>query len=126
MKYSPKEMNKLLETNAFSFKKKYGQNFIVDENIIDSILKNIELTKDTMVIEIGPGAGALTYKLSRYAKNVLCYEIDSTLKEILKENLSICSNVDILYDDFLKRDINKDLEKYEIYNCHLTIIFSVM
>lgn len=112
MKYSPKEMNKLLETNAFSFKKKYGQNFIVDENIIDSILKNIELTKDTMVIEIGPGAGALTYKLSRYAKNVLCYEIDSTLKEILKENLSICSNVDILYDDFLKRDINKDLEKY--------------
>lgn len=112
MKYSPKEMHTLLETNAFSFKKKFGQNFIIDENIIDSILKNIELSKDTMVIEIGPGAGSLTYKLSKYAKNVLCYEIDTSLKAILDENLCTCSNVDIVYDDFLKRDINKDLEKY--------------
>lgn len=112
MKYSPKEMHTLLETNAFSFKKKFGQNFIIDENIIDSILKNIELSKDTMVIEIGPGAGSLTYKLSKYAKNVLCYEIDTSLKAILEENLCTCSNVDIVYDDFLKRNINKDLEKY--------------
>lgn len=112
MKYSPKEMHTLLETNAFSFKKKFGQNFIIDENIIDSILKNIELTPDAMVIEIGPGAGSLTYKLSKYAKKVLCYEIDTSLKSILEENLCTCSNVDIVYDDFLKRDIQKDLKNY--------------
>lgn len=112
MKYSPKEMHTLLETNAFSFKKKFGQNFIIDENVIDSILKNIELTPDTMVIEIGPGAGSLTYKLSKYAKKVLCYEIDTSLKSILEENLCTCSNVDIVYDDFLKRDIQKDLKNY--------------
>ncbi len=112
MKYSPKEMQALLETKEFSFKKKFGQNFIIDENIIDSILKNIELTQDIMVIEVGPGAGSLTYKLAQYAKNVLCYEIDTSLKEIIEENLQTCSNVDIIYDDFLKRDVNKDLETY--------------
>lgn len=112
MKYSPKEMQTLLDKNAFSFKKKFGQNFIIDENIIDSLLKNIGLTQDTMVIEVGPGAGSLTYKLAQYAKKVLCYEIDTSLKEILEENLTLYSNVDIIYDDFLKRDIHKDLENY--------------
>lgn len=112
MKYSPKEMQTLLDKNAFSFKKKFGQNFIIDENIIDSLLKNIELTQDTMVIEVGPGAGSLTYKLAQYAKKVLCYEIDTSLKEVLEKNLAPYSNIDIIYDDFLKRDLHKDLENY--------------
>ncbi len=112
MKYSPKEMQTLLDKNAFSFKKKFGQNFIIDENIIDSLLKNIELTQDIMVIEVGPGAGSLTYKLAQYAKRVLCYEIDTSLKEVLEENLAPYSNIDIIYDDFLKRDLHKDLENY--------------
>ncbi len=112
MKYSPKEMVCLLEKNSFSFKKKYGQNFIVDENIIDSIIKKAEIDRKTMVIEIGPGAGSLTYKLATFSKNVLCYEVDTSLKEILEENLKDFENVDIIYDDFLKRDIRRDLEKY--------------
>lgn len=115
MKYSPKEMCHLLEENAFSFKKKFGQNFIIDENIIDSILKNVNLNKETMVIEVGPGAGSLTYKLASRSKCVLCYEVDTSLKEILEKNLREFHNVAIVYDDFLKRDLKKDLEKYS-YN----------
>ncbi len=112
MNYSPAKTKKLLSENEFSFKKKFGQNFIVDENTIDSIINKANIDSDTLVIEIGPGAGALTYKLSKVAKNVLCYEIDTTLEKILKSNLEGASNVDIIFDDFLKRDVKKDIEKY--------------
>lgn len=115
MEYSPKKMNELLEKNDFSFKKKFGQNFIVDENIINSIISKSEIDKDTLVIEIGPGAGSLTYKLAKASKNVLCYEIDTTLQEVLKENISDCDNVEVIYQDFLQANVLKDLEKYS-YN----------
>ena len=69
MEYSPKKMNELLEKNDFSFKKKFGQNFIVDENIIYNIVKKSEVDKDTLVIEKGPGAGSLTTKLAESAKS---------------------------------------------------------
>ena len=113
MNYSPKKMQDNLKHNDFLFKKKFGQNFIVDENIIDSIIKKSDITKDTMVIEIGPGAGSLTYKLCKVAKQVLCYEIDTTLKSVLDENLKDLHNVDIIYQDFLVADVNKDLKKYQ-------------
>lgn len=112
MNYSPTKTKELLNENEFSFKKKFGQNFIVDENTIDSIINKANIDSDTLVIEIGPGAGALTYKLSKVAKNVLCYEIDTTLENILKSNLGDASNVDIIFDDFLKRDVKKDIAKY--------------
>lgn len=113
MNYSPKKMNELLEQNEFNFKKKFGQNFIIDENIINNIVTKANIDKDTLVIEIGPGAGSLTYFLAKFAKNVLCYEIDTTLKEILKNNLKEYDNVEIIYEDFLKVDVFKNLEKYE-------------
>lgn len=112
MKYSPKVMQETLIGNNFSFKKKFGQNFIVDENIIDSIIKVSSIDKNTMVIEIGPGAGSLTYKLAKVSKNVLCYEIDLKLRPILEETLSSSDNVEVLYQDFLNSDVLKDLEKY--------------
>ena len=64
----------------FKFKKKYGQNFIKDNNIINNIVSKSNITKDTLVIEIGPGAGALTVELQKKAKNVIAYEIDTDLK----------------------------------------------
>ena len=115
MEYSPKKMQKLLEDNAFGFKKKFGQNFIIDENIINNIVEKSEIDDETLVIEIGPGAGSLTYGLAKKAKNVLCYEIDTTLKDILSSNLEEFSNVDIVYEDFLKVDVNEALKKYS-YN----------
>ena len=113
MKYSPKQMKDQLEAKEFGFKKKFGQNFIVDENIINSIITKANITKDSMVIEIGPGAGSLTYKLATNAKPVLCYEIDTKLQNVLEENLKEFENVDIIYQDFLKADVKKDLANYQ-------------
>ena len=97
MDYSPTKMQEKLDSNSFNLKKKFGQNFIVDENIINSIITKSEIDNNTMVIEIGPGAGSLTYKLSKVAKNVLCYEIDTTLENVLKDNLRDCNNIEIKY-----------------------------
>ncbi len=113
MEYSPRKMQNLLEDKEFRLKKKFGQNFIIDENIINNIVEKSKLDDTTLVIEIGPGAGSLTYKLSQSAKQVLCYEIDTTLKDVLAETLKKCSNVDILFQDFLKADVVEDLKKYE-------------
>ncbi len=115
MYYSPVKMKELLNKYNFDLKKKFGQNFIIDENIINSILSKSSVDKDTLVIEIGPGAGSLTYKLSEYAKNVLCYEIDLSLEKMLNEVLKDKDNVEIIFKDFLKSDVKKDLEKYN-YN----------
>lgn len=116
MEYSPKKTIEMLEKKTFNFKKKYGQNFIVDENIINAIISKANIDNKTLVIEIGPGAGALTYKLGSKAKNVLCYEIDETLKEILSENLSSYSNIEIKYEDFLLANISDDIKKYDCEN----------
>lgn len=115
MKYSKSDMKETLDNNSFKFKKKFGQNFITDANIINKIVDNSGVDKDTLVIEIGPGAGSLTYKLVSNAGFVLCYEIDKEVETILKSNLAGFNNYEILFDDFLKRDVNEDLKKYK-YN----------
>lgn len=112
MDYSPKKMNDNLNKNNFNFKKKFGQNFIIDENIIKNIVEKANIDNDTLVIEIGPGAGSLTNILAKKAKTVLCYEIDTTLKNILEENLKEYNNVTIKYEDFLKSNVIEDLKEY--------------
>ena len=113
MEYSPKKIKEIIELNDFNFKKKFGQNFIIDENIIDSIINKSDIDKNTLVIEVGPGAGSLTYKLAENSKNVICYEIDTTLKDILANNLKKFDNVDIIYNDFLKQNIKEDIKRYD-------------
>ncbi len=108
-----KELKNLMESSNFNFKKKFGQNFIIDENIIKSIITKSDIDENTLVIEIGVGAGALTIGLSQFAKNVLCYEIDETLKQVLDVTLKNEKNVDIIYKDFLQADIKNDIKKYE-------------
>ena len=110
MEYSNLKMKQEIEENHFNFKKKYGQNFIVDKNIIHSIIVKSEIDDETLVIEIGPGAGSLTSELGKYAKNVIAYEIDETLKPILEKNIT--SNTEVIFEDFLKRDIAEDIKKY--------------
>ena len=113
MNYSPYKTKELLQNNNFNFKKKFGQNFIVDSNTIDGIINRADIKEDTLVIEIGPGAGALTYKLCQHAKHVICFEIDETLKPILENNLEGISNVSIIFEDFLKADVESVIKKYE-------------
>ena len=110
MNYSPKKLKEELDKENFNFKKKFGQNFIVDKNIIHSIISKSNIDKDTLVIEIGPGAGSLTTELDEVAGHIIAYEIDKTLKPILEtKNLK---NTTIIYEDFLKRNISEDLKKY--------------
>ena len=113
MQYSPKIIKELMDKNGFELKKKFGQNFIIDENIINSIVEKSGIDKETLIIEIGPGAGSLTYKLGQSAKNVICYEIDDTLKPLLDENISELNNTKIIYQDFLKADVASELKKYD-------------
>ena len=119
MQYSPKKMIDLFEQNQFQFKKNFGQNFIIDENIINAIINKADILEDTLVIEIGPGAGSLTYKLAQKAKHVLCYEIDTSLKKILGNNLKDYQNVDIIFEDLLKRNVKEDLKKYNFKHLYV-------
>lgn len=105
--------NELLNKYNFKFKKKFGQNFLKDRNILEKIIKKSEIGKDTLVIEIGVGAAALTLAMQPYAKNIIGYEIDCSLKAILNDKLKDKSNIEIIYDDFLKRNVREDLKKYQ-------------
>ena len=103
----------------FEFKKSLGQNFLQDKNILENIVKVSNILPNSLVIEVGPGSGNLTKFIAKIAKHVLCYEIDTRLDEILSENLYEFNNINIIFDDFLKRDINKDIEKYNYDNLYL-------
>ena len=102
----------------FKFKKSYGQNFLQDNNIIKSIVEKTNIKENSLVIEVGPGSGALTTELAKVAKNVLSYEIDTRLEETLDENLKEFNNVEIIYDDFLTRDIKSDIVDYSYDNIY--------
>ena len=113
MEYSPKKMQEKMDENNFGFKKKFGQNFIIDENIINGIVNKAEIDDETLVLEIGPGAGSLTNGIAKKAKNVLCYEIDTTLENILKDNLASYNNIEIIFKDFLTVNVLEDIKKYD-------------
>ena len=113
MQYSYSYFENKMCKYGFNLKKMYGQNFIIDENTINNIVNLSGIDDNTLVIEIGPGAGSLTYKLSKLAQNVLCYEIDTTLKDLLESNLEDLNNVEIIYEDFLKRNVLVDIKKYK-------------
>ncbi len=97
---------------SFNFKKKYGQNFLVDENIVKKIV-DIPIKPKSLVIEIGTGDGRLTKYLCSRFDNVIGYEIDEEVKENLLNNLKDYDNYNIYFDDFLKRDVLSDIKKYD-------------
>lgn len=102
----------------FKFKKKYGQNFIKDNNIIKKIVDLVVINKDDLIIEVGPGAGSLTKYLVNTGANVVCYEIDNDLKDYLTKNINNNNNIQFIFDDFLKRDLYSDIKKYNYKNLY--------
>lgn len=102
-----KKTDALLKLNNLSPKKSLGQNFLINPLIAEDIIKKSDLNTSNVVIEIGPGLGALSEKIAVLVKKLICYEIDSNLVPILKEELSIFSNVEIFNIDFLKVDFKK-------------------
>ncbi len=95
----------------FAFQKKFGQNFLIDEHVINKIISAAEITKDDMVLEIGPGIGTMTQYLAESAGSVVAVEIDKNLIPILNETLSEYDNATIINDDILKVDINRLVEE---------------
>ncbi len=94
----------------FNFKKKFGQNFLTDKNLLHAIVQDAEISQDDVVLEIGAGAGALTKELSLAAKKVFAYEVDQELKETL---LALqLKNVDFIFADFMKADL-KEYDKFD-------------
>lgn len=113
------QVKKILEQNDIIVKKQYGQNFLLDDNILKNIVKSAELKKDTNVIEIGPGLGFLTNYLQQATTNVLCYEIDEQMVEHLNE---LNYNISIINDDFLKRNLNKDFKNIFVNSNNITLV----
>jgi len=109
MKHVAKKSNTLsiLEKYNLNASKKFGQNFLVDENIVAKIIRKAEVTKDTTVIEVGPGIGALTEALAHQAGYVKAFEIDERLKPVLEETVGEYSNVEVFFQDFLKVDLEE-------------------
>ena len=105
-------INKQIEDNDFRIKKKFGQNFLTDQNILSEIIDAADLNSKTAVIEIGPGLGSLTERLVEKAGFVLCYEIDKEVIPLLKNNLISYNNYDVINKDILDVDINEDINKY--------------
>lgn len=108
---NPKKTMNIIQKHNFSFQKRYGQNFLIDSNILEKIIGAAEIKKDDFVIEIGPGIGTLTQYLCNYAKEVLAIEIDRELIPILEETLSHYSNCTIWNKDILKVDLQREVEE---------------
>ena len=102
-----KNTQEIIKKHNFSIQKKYGQNFLIDEHVLNKIISAAELTEDDYVIEIGPGIGTMTERMAPECRHVTAIEIDKELIPILSETLSGFDNVDIINEDVLKVDLNK-------------------
>lgn len=102
---TPSNTKAILAKHGFSMKKKFGQNFLIDQNVLSNIVERAEVGPTTGVIEIGPGIGALTEHLAHHAKKVVAFEIDTTLKPILADTLGHYDNVTVIWQDILEADV---------------------
>ena len=100
-----REIKALLDRHGFRFSKSMGQNFLIQPWVPERIAESAGIDEETGVLEIGPGIGCLTGKLSERAGKVVCIELDKALAPILEETLAECGNVEILYGDVLKQDL---------------------
>lgn len=101
----------ILNKYNFVFRKKFGQNFLIDTHVLDKIIRAAEITRDDFVIEIGPGIGTLTQYLCENAGQVLAVEIDRMLIPVLSETLSAYDNVTVINEDVMKLDLGDIIEQ---------------
>lgn len=108
---NPQKTVEVIQKYEFAFQKKFGQNFLIDTHVLDKIISAAEITKDDLVVEIGPGIGTMTQYLACAAREVVAIEIDKMLIPILQDTLSAYDNVTIINEDVLKVDLNKLAEE---------------
>lgn len=101
------EIKYLLELYHIAPNKLRGQNFLLDEEVLDYIIKKAGVNKDDLVLEVGPGLGALTQKLALHAKQVIAFEIEENFSSPLDKIQKMNSNVEIIWQDILKLNINQ-------------------
>lgn len=104
-------IKELSQKYGFTFEKKFGQNFIINPSVCPRIVDHAGIDENTGVIEIGTGVGVLTAELAKRAKKVVAIEIDTDLKELLKETLGEYDNIEIIFDDVLNVDLNALIEE---------------
>ena len=105
---NPKETIAILNKYQFVFQKRFGQNFLIDTHVLEKIIRAADITKDDMVLEIGPGIGTMTQYLCEHAREVVAVEIDKNLIPILTEDtLAAYDNVTVINEDILQVDIAK-------------------
>lgn len=109
---SPGRTIEIVKKHGFTFRKQFGQNFLIDERVIGRIIEAADLGKEDCVVEIGPGIGTLTQYLAEAAGRVVAVEIDRMLIPILRETLAPCPNVTVLNQDILKTDLKELAEVY--------------
>lgn len=107
---SPSRTKEIIDKNNFYFKKSFGQNFLIDSNILENIVAAAGVTQDDCVLEIGPGIGSLTQVLAENSKKVIAIEIDRNLVRILKDTLKDYDNIEIINTDVLKADIDEIID----------------
>ena len=111
---TPTRTKQILKKYNLSMKKSLGQNFLVEPNILTKMIEAAEIDKDTYVIEIGPGIGAMTERLARDAKQVIAFEIDRRLEPILKTELAQYDNIEVIFKDILQVNLPELIaEKFE-------------
>lgn len=104
---SHKATKEVVQKHNFKFSKSLGQNFLIDDNVIDKILSGARVSEEDNIIEVGPGIGTLTREMGKTAKKVVAIEIDKSLIPILKETLEKFDNVEVINKDILKVDIQE-------------------
>ena len=107
---NPQETIRVIKENNFTFRKNYGQNFLIDSHVIEKIIDAAEIDKSSEVLEIGPGIGTLTQYLAENAGTVKAVEIDDKLIPILEKTLAEYDNVEVIHGDILKQDIGAMFE----------------
>lgn len=109
---TPKRTKEILDKYKFKFKKSLGQNFLIDANVIREVLHKADVTKNTGVIEVGPGIGSLTEQLAKVAKKVVAFEIDQRLIPVLADTLSPYDNVTVIHKDVLEANIEETIKEH--------------
>ena len=104
---NPQRTIEVIKKYEFCFQKKFGQNFLIDGHVLDKIIAGAGVTKDDMVLEIGPGIGTMTQYLAEAAGKVVAVEIDRNLLPILQETLEDYDNVKVIHADVLSLDLEK-------------------
>jgi len=124
--YSPATIAAIKDKYGFRFTKSLGQNFLIDQNVIEKILDESLIEKEDLVIEIGPGIGVLTAAVAQRAGKVIAVEIDKNLIPILRETLKDYENIEILHQDILKTDLGEIIRKNEQINGERTRAVSII